>query len=78
MSIASDERCAFLSGQVHALISFALATVETHPNKAALKHEFEMSSQVALARLENALTIDKAIEGFQDAAGRLLAQLNKK
>jgi hypothetical protein len=78
MSLSTDERVAFLSGQVHALVSFGMAVAQSLPDQAPLRQEFESASQGALAKLENSLTSDQSISGFQDAAGKLLTALSGK
>jgi hypothetical protein len=77
MIAPNDERLAFVIGQVHALMSFALAVCQSHPDQALLKREFQTSAQAGLARLESALTSDKAIDGFQDAAAKLRKGLSE-
>jgi hypothetical protein len=78
MSRSTDERVAFLSGQVHALVSFALAVAQSFPDRALLRQEFESASQGGLAKLENSLTSDRSILGFQDVAEKIQTTLGEK
>jgi hypothetical protein len=59
-------------------MAFALALAESHPNREALRREFESSAQASLARLENALTTDRSIDGFQDASKKIQKMLARR
>jgi hypothetical protein len=67
---------AFLVGQVQALMCFAFAVAESHPNRSLLAGQFETASQVGLAKIEMTLASDQTVAGFQDAAGKLLRILS--
>jgi hypothetical protein len=57
MAKATDEsdRIDFLFGQVHALTSFLLAVVYTHPHPALLQQHLKAVEQVGLAKVEGCL-----------------------
>ena len=75
---ANAERTFFVAGQVHALVSFALALARTHPDRELLLRAFEKSSQEGLAKAEIALTSEQVIVGFQDTAAKILQVLGEK
>ena len=78
MNDATSDRTFFLAGEMHALVSFALALAECHPDKELLKHEFAACSQSSLASLENSLTSDKALDGFHGVVAKIQTMLDAK
>jgi hypothetical protein len=75
----SDDRknLDFAGGQVHALISFLNALIETHPNPDVLAKRFERISQVALALVEGTLVSDEFLDGRQNVTDRLKLALER-
>lgn len=69
------DRVDFLAGQVHALVSFALAAATTHREPLLLRAEYEKSSQTGLAKMEMSPASDRAVAGFQDVTRRILSIL---
>lgn len=69
-SADETDRLDFVVGEVHALLSFAMALATTHRSAAFAAH-FDAASQVALADLETRPAADGVIEGFQFAASSL-------
>ncbi len=69
------DRVAFMAGEIHALLCFALAVAESHPNRQTLKNEFEAASQSGLAKIETTLASDKTVAGFQEVSDRILRLL---
>jgi hypothetical protein len=68
-------RVDFVAGEVHCLIAFALALAATHPNRAALRTQFEKAKEVAVAIAEPQMISESFLEGLEDVARRLNAAL---
>jgi hypothetical protein len=65
----------YISGEVHALLMFALAAANAHPDRDLLAQHFYATSQQGLARLEATTVSDKTVDGFQFVVKRILDQL---
>jgi len=61
----------FLAGQVHALMGFALAIINTHPSPRTLARQLDLVGQVTLARSEASTVSDDFVEGVQNVQDRL-------
>ena len=70
-------RVDFLSGEIHALFSFALAVAKTHSDREVLAAHFEGASQAALAHIEPTSASDSTISGFRFVADQLLATIRE-
>jgi hypothetical protein len=73
LPMADDEnrKLEFVGGQVHALMGFALAVIDTHPEPERLARAIDTFGQVTLARAEGVLVSDRYIDGIQDVMNRL-------
>jgi hypothetical protein len=69
--MTSEEKIAFLGGQVHALIGFATALITSHPNLALLAEHLEKAGELNLARAESMPVADVYVEGVLDVKDRL-------
>jgi hypothetical protein len=65
------ENIRFLAGQVHALIGFCVAVINTHPSPADLSLHLEAVEHVSLARVESTLVIEDFLDGMRDVFDRL-------
>lgn len=61
----------FLAGRIHALLAFALALIETHPNLALLEQHLAAAEQAGLAVTEATLVPDKFLDGQRQVMERL-------
>jgi hypothetical protein len=61
----------FLGGQVHMLVGFALAIIESHPDLAELERKFQMYAQTTLANTEAVTVPDEYVDGVLDISKRL-------
>jgi hypothetical protein len=66
-----SENVQFLAGQVHALVGFGIAIINTHPSPAELSQHIEAAEHVTLARVESALVIEAFLEGVRNVFDRL-------
>jgi len=65
----------FLAGQVHSLVGFALAVVNTHPDPANLQAHLE-SADVAATRIAGGAHVSNDfLKGMEDVATRLRASV---
>ena len=65
------ENVHFLAGQVHALVGFCIAVINTYPSPADLRQHIEAVEQVTLARVESTLVIEDFVDGVRDVFDRL-------
>jgi hypothetical protein len=70
-STEESARLEFVAGQVHALLAFALAVIETHPSPALLEQHLGLAQQAGLARAESTLLPDDFLDGQRDVMDRL-------
>ena len=68
-------RLRYSDGQVHMLIGFLLAVIDTHPDPHELMRHFERAEQITLAKSEASLIAEDYIDGEIDVANRLKAAL---
>jgi hypothetical protein len=71
MTDSENRKLEFIGGQVHALMGFALAVIDTHPAPARLAQSIDSIGQITLARAEGILVSDRYIDGIQNVMGRL-------
>ncbi len=71
MNIDEAHRVNFLAGQVHSLIGFALAVVNTHPDPANLQAHLEKADLAAVRVAGGPLVSDEFLKGMEDVAVRL-------
>lgn len=69
--MTTDERVDFLQGQIQALVTFAFAVIETHPDRKALKTAAATNLEAALAKLGGGATPEAGIDGLLDMKERL-------
>jgi len=60
-----------LSGEIHALLTFAQVLALTHPDPHRVLADFQVAEQVGLANVENQLAGDKLVIGYQFAAEQI-------
>src|SRR3974377_367705 len=65
------ENVRFLAGQVHALVGFCIAIINTHPSPADLSQHLDAVEHVTLAHVESTLVIEDFLEGVRKLFGRL-------
>jgi hypothetical protein len=65
------ENVRFLAGQVHALVGFCIATINTHPSPADLSQHLEAVEHVTLARVESTLVMEDFLDGVRNVFDRL-------
>ena len=65
------ENVQFIAGQVHALIGFCIAIINTHPSPAALSQHIEAVEHVTLAHVESTLVIEDFLDGVRNVFDRL-------
>ena len=65
------ERLRFVSGQMHMLVGFLLAVIDTHPDPTELARHFETAAQITLALSEGALIPEKYLDGELNILARL-------
>lgn len=65
------ENVRFLAGQVHALVGFCVAIINTHPSPADLSQHLEAVEHVTLARVESTLVIEDFLDGVRNVFDRL-------
>jgi hypothetical protein len=69
--MTESEKIEFLAGQIHALMGFALAVINTHPSPAQLSRHLDFAGEITLARAEGTLVSDHYVEGLQNVQDRL-------
>jgi hypothetical protein len=65
------ENVRYLAGQVHALVGFCVAIINTHPSPADLSQHIEAVEHVTLARVESTLVIEDFLDGVRNVFDRL-------
>jgi hypothetical protein len=70
-------RLRFANGQIHMLIGFLLAVIDTHPDPSELNRHFELAEQITLANSEAALIAEEYIDGELDVSKRLKNALER-
>ena len=65
----------FIAGEVHALLVFALAAANAHPNRELLAAEFYSASQQGLAKTESLPVSDATVAGFQFVTTKIAGML---
>jgi hypothetical protein len=65
------ENVRFLAGQVHALMGFCVAVINTHPSPDDLRLHLDAVEHVTLARVESTLVIEDFLEGVRNVFDRL-------
>ena len=66
-----SENVQFLAGQVHALVGFCIAIINTHPSPAELSQHIEAAEHVTLAHVESTLVIEDFLDGVRNVFDRL-------
>ena len=66
-----NENVQFLAGQVHALVGFCIAIINTHPSPAELSQHIEAAEHVTLAHVESTLVIEDFLDGVRNVFDRL-------
>lgn len=65
------ENVRFLAGQMHALIGFCIAVINTHPSPAELSLHLDAVEHVTLAKVESTLVIEEFLDGVRNVFDRL-------
>lgn len=65
------ENIRFLAGQVHGLVGFCIAVINSHPSPAELSLHLEAVEHVTLARVESTLVIEDFLDGVRNVFDRL-------
>jgi hypothetical protein len=65
------KRLRFSDGQIHMLMGFCLALIDTHPDPSELARHFETAVQTTIAKSESALIEEEYLDGELDVSGRL-------
>jgi hypothetical protein len=61
----------FLAGQVHALVGFCVAIINTHPSAGELSQHLDAAEHVTLAHVESTLVIEDFLDGVRNVFDRL-------
>ena len=69
--MTNAEKLEFLAGQVHALVGFSLAAINTHPGLASLARHLELVEKSSLARVEASAVTEDYVDGLRDVFDRL-------
>lgn len=65
------ENVRFLAGQVHALIGFCIAIINSHPSPGELSQHIEAVEHVTIAHVESTLVIEDFLDGVRNVFDRL-------
>jgi len=65
------ENVRFLAGQVHALVGFCIAVINTHPSPTELGLHVDAAEHVTLAHVESTLVLEDFLEGVRNVFDRL-------
>jgi hypothetical protein len=68
-----SENIRFLAGQVHALVGFCVAVINSHPSPGEFGLHLEAVEHVTLAHVESTLVIEEFIDGMRNVFDRLKA-----
>jgi hypothetical protein len=63
----------FLAGQVHALVGFCVAAINSHSSPEVLGLHLDAVEHVTLAHVESTLVVEEFIDGMRDVFDRLKA-----
>jgi hypothetical protein len=63
----------FIAGQVHALVGFCVAVINTHPSPVELGLHLDAVEHVTLAQVESTLVIEDLLQGVRNVFDRLKA-----
>jgi hypothetical protein len=66
-----SENVQFLAGQVHAIVGFCIAIINTHPSPAELSQHIGAAEHVTLAHVESTLVIEDFLDGVRNVFDRL-------
>jgi hypothetical protein len=69
--MTDSEKLEFLAGQVHALVGFGLAAINTHPSLASLARHLDLAEKATLARVEASAATHDYVDGLRDVFDRL-------
>ena len=69
--MSDEKRLEFVAGQLHELLSFALAVINTHHDPANLEAHLKSADFAASARAGAQQVSDSFLEGMDDVAVRL-------
>jgi hypothetical protein len=76
-SMADDtketENVHFIAGQVHALVGFCVAVINSHPSPEMLGLHLDAVEHVTLAHVESSLVMEDFLEGTRNVFDRLKA-----
>jgi hypothetical protein len=61
----------FLAGQVHALVGFCVAIINTHPSASDLGQHLDAAEHVTLAHVESTLVLEDFLDGVRNVFDRL-------
>ena len=75
--IVTEPTPEFVSGQVHALLAFALAIAKAFPDRPLLAAHFHAASQTGLAKIEPLLVSDDVARGFQTVSSQVSRALER-
>jgi hypothetical protein len=67
------ENVHFVAGQVHALVGFCVAVINSHPSPEMLGLHLEAVEHVTLAHVESTLVMEDFLEGTRNVFDRLKA-----
>jgi hypothetical protein len=67
----------FVGGQVHMLVGFALAIIESHPDLRELERKFQMHAQTTLANTEAITVPEEYVDGVLDISKRLQTAIER-
>ena len=67
------ENLHFIAGQVHALVGFCVAVINSHPSPEMLGLHLDAVEHVTLAHVESALVMEDFLEGTRNVFDRLRA-----
>jgi hypothetical protein len=71
------DRLDYLAGQVHALLTFACAAIEAHPDPLLLRRKFERLQEIALSKTEPARVKEVYLDGQRETHESLAVYLAK-
>src|SRR5215471_17337233 len=68
-----NENVHFIAGQVHALVGFCVAVINSHPSPEMLGLHLDAVEHVTLAHVESTLVMEDFLEGVRNVFDRLKA-----
>jgi hypothetical protein len=66
-----EARFLFVAGQVHSLLTFALAAINTHPDPSSLGRHLQLGDTAATGRIGGEPIDESFLEGMADIAEKL-------